>query len=96
MIRDTYVMRDGKLVPKRLAARRDVPARVHITSDTMEPLRHMVTGEILDSKSAFRARTRAAGCEEVGNERAASRARPTDLTPVELDIKRAIAELKSR
>jgi hypothetical protein len=31
-------------------------------------LRHMATGKYLDSKSAFRAATKAAGCVETGNE----------------------------
>lgn len=39
-----------------------------IISDTMEALIHPITGKRMDSKSAFRAVTRAHGCEEVGNE----------------------------
>ncbi|WP_430438992.1 hypothetical protein [Shinella sp.] len=36
--------------------------------DSMDPLWHPSTGEYLDSKSAFRAVTKAHGGEEVGNE----------------------------
>lgn len=40
----------------------------YLISDHMEPLRHMATGQLFDSKSAFRAATRAAGCVELGND----------------------------
>jgi hypothetical protein len=53
-----------------------VPGRVAIISDCQEPLLHPVTGEILDSKSQFRARTRAAGCLELGNDAPAGNFRP--------------------
>lgn len=39
-----------------------------VEDDTMEATMHPVTGEMLDSKSEFRRRTRAAGCIEFGNE----------------------------
>lgn len=48
---------------------RHVPApRVYIISDHMPAARHMATGGMFDSKSAFRAATRAAGCVELGND----------------------------
>lgn len=47
----------------------DVPKRLYIASDTMEPLRHMSNGQMYDSKSRFRAETRARGLTEVGNEK---------------------------
>jgi hypothetical protein len=40
----------------------------HVISDTMEPVKHMGTGRVMDSKSKFRAETRASGCVEIGNE----------------------------
>jgi hypothetical protein len=104
MIRDTFVMRRDsrgklRLVPKRLAppriARND--PKVYVIGDVMEPLRHMATGRIHDSKSRFRADTRATGCVEVGTDPAARRPgkpyQPPDLVPY---VQRAIAELESR
>jgi hypothetical protein len=68
-----------------------------VISDTMEPLKHMGTGRVLDSKSKFRADTRASGCVEVGNDPAALRARPTpEPEGVHMDVKRAMEELRSR
>ena len=63
--------------------------------DQMEPVRHPVTGEMLDSKHKFRQRTRSAGCDEVGNDTAPPRQRERVSKPGE-DIKRAIEELRSR
>jgi len=40
----------------------------YVISDTMIPLKHMGTGEVIDSKAKFRAATRASGCVEIGNE----------------------------
>lgn len=60
-----YVWHEGQWVP----VGRHVPApRVHIISDAMAPLQHMGDGRTYDSKSAFRAATRAAGCVELGND----------------------------
>lgn len=39
-----------------------------IISDHMEAMRHPATGLWADSKSAFRAMTKASGCVEIGNE----------------------------
>lgn len=103
MIRDTFVMRGGRLVRKRMA--RPMPTatghRVHVISDTMPPLKHMGTGRIHDSKAAFRADTRAMGCEEVGNDPAASRdiglkrVEPS-MSEIVQDVKRSLQELRSR
>ncbi len=71
----------------------------YVVSDTMAPTRHMATGRMHDSKSEFRKDTRAAGCEEMGTDPAARRAKPryqvtqADVVP---DVKRAIEQLKSR
>lgn len=40
----------------------------NIISDTMDPLKHMGTGEVLDSKAKYRQATKASGCVEIGNE----------------------------
>lgn len=41
---------------------------VYIISDTMIPLKHMGTGQVIDSKAKYRQATRASGCIELGNE----------------------------
>lgn len=95
----TYVLRNGKLVEKRLAApissQHDAP---HVISDTMDATRNMCDGKYYTSKAKFREVTRAHGCIEVGNEVAAitkprqpeklSRERRRD------EIRRVIAQLK--
>lgn len=94
MARETYVLRNGELVPKSEAA----PLNTHyVVSDTMTPLRHPITGKMMDSKSAFRAVTKAHGCTEVGNEKLIDR-RPqtTALPPVGRDIARAWEQLSRR
>ena len=92
----TYVMRNGRLVQKQAAASACVPC---VISDTMEPLKHHATGRMHDSKAAFRADTRASGCLEVGTDPAAAREQPRyepTMADVVNDVKRAIAELRSR
>ncbi len=92
----TLVYRNGKLVDKNLAGPRHAsdPAP-SVISDTMQPLKHMATGRILDSKSQFRADTRASGTIEVGTDPAALRAAPRpEPKGVRDDVQRAIAELR--
>jgi len=94
MPRETYVLRNGELVPKSEAA----PLNTHyVVSDTMTPLRHPITGKMMDSKSAFRAVTRAHGCTEIGNDQMTDR-RPqtTHLPRVGADIARAWDQLSRR
>jgi len=102
-VRDTYVLRNGRLVPKRLAqplVKANDP-KIHVISDVMDPLKHMGTGRIHTSKAAFRADTRALGCDEVGNDPAATRdiglkrVEPSEYEIVQ-DVKRALQELRSR
>lgn len=93
MIRNTFVMRNGRLVPKSEAAPLSVPTgRVNVISDTMRPMRHPSNGKIYDSKSRFRAETRARGLVEIGNEQPKPR-KAIDMPPVGPDIARAIQEL---
>jgi hypothetical protein len=92
------VYRNGKFVPKHLAGPRHIASKApNVISDSMEPLKHMGTGRTLDSKSAFRADTKASGCIEVGTDPAALRDRPK-IVPrgVHEDVKRAVQELRSR
>lgn len=73
-----------------------VPGRVAIISDYQEPLLHPVTGEILDSKSQFRARTRDSGCVELGND-AQVVTKPPQMDRKELrkDIYDAISQVEA-
>jgi len=92
----TFVIRDGKLVEKRLANRLTRPS-TYVISDIMPDTRHMGTGRWHDSKAAFRADTRACGAVEVGTDPAITReGRKPEPSPVELDVKRAIEQLRSR
>lgn len=50
-----------------IAERSTLPAPM-LALDTMDALWHPHTGQLMDSKSAFRAVTKAAGSEEIGNE----------------------------
>ncbi len=89
--RETYVMRAGKLVLKSQAA----PMRSagpYVQSDYLPELRHPRTGKVMDSKSAFRAVTRAHGCVEVGNETQRD-TRRFDTPDLKSDIARTLSEL---
>lgn len=61
-----------------------------IIRDQMEATLHPATGQVIDSKSAFRAVTRARGYEEVGNETEALLTPPTVSTAP--DLERDIAQ----
>ena len=61
------VYRNGKLVPK-WSIPLDNRSAPYVISDTMAPLKHMGTGKTIDSKSRFRAETKASGCVELGTE----------------------------
>ena len=67
-----------------------------VISDHMEPLLHPVSGEIIDSKSRFRAVTRENGCVELGNDAPMAQNRPpSDRKELREDIRRAIWELEN-
>lgn len=68
---------------------------VHYISDHMDPTVHMATGEVIDSKSKFRQRTREAGCVEVGNEKFPEREKPS-RQQLHNDMRNAIEKLRSR
>lgn len=75
-----YVFRQGKWVeqgsPEDTGFNPDNLNRSHaVIQDSMSPTWHPATGEILESKSAFRRATKAAGCEEYGNDVPKSRDR---------------------
>jgi hypothetical protein len=60
-----YVWHEGQWYP---VGPHVLPPRIHIIGDHMAAARHMANGRTYDSKSAFRAATRAAGCVELGND----------------------------
>lgn len=87
----SYVYRYGKVVDKSTAG--SLAGRVGgVISDTMPGMRHPITQKMMDSKSAFRAVTRAHNCVEVGNEAQRDR-RSVDMPPLKGDIAHAIREL---
>lgn len=91
----TWVYRNGKLVDKRYAEPRDSGPIRGVISDTMPAMRHPITQKVMDSKSSFRAVTRAHGCVEVGNEvqRDTRRLEGFDTKSRSEDIAHAIREL---
>ena len=96
MSRETYVLRDGQLVPKHLAAplhasHGDGPM---IIRDEMDFTRSMIDGSGHTSKRGYYRHVRANGCEIVGNERAPFE-RKNEYQPrgVGESIKRAIEQL---
>ncbi len=91
----TYVYRDGKLVPKHLAAPKGSGRIRGVISDTMDALIHPCTGKLMDSKSEFRKITRAKGGVEVGNERLVDRRHESgmDSNTRKADISQAMREL---
>lgn len=87
MARGTFVMRDGKLVPKHLArplyeskARSSLP-RPHVISDNIGGIHGLVNpsdGKHYTSKAQMRAENRARGLTEVGNESFPERKAPSE------------------
>jgi hypothetical protein len=94
MARVTYVLRNGELVEKRLAAPLHASAEApQVIRDGMDPTLNHATGRFYDSKRAYERDTRRAGCVIVGNERLPE-CRPVELGGVGRDIKHAIEQLK--
>ena len=97
----TYVLRedaDGNfhLVEKHLAPLRESRAFA-VVGDGMDPAVHPANGKVYDSKSRFRAESRARGLEEIGNEYRALTERPRhERPPVEPDVARVYDEVMSR
>lgn len=53
----------------------------YVRSDGMDPIKSMVSGKMHDSKSAYYAEVRRAGCEIVGNDRGGYGAPPQHNLP---------------
>jgi hypothetical protein len=76
-------------------------AEVHnIITDEMDPLWHPATGEMIDSKSKFRERTKASGCVEIGDQMHTLKPYNSGNVPeiggMEEDIGRAYDEVTGR
>lgn len=99
-MRGTFVLRDGKLVPKHLAApltelnRSSLPSPMLIR-DGMDSTWNPVNGQHYDSKRAYEKAVRAAGCEIVGNEKLKASPRPELPDPVH-DVVQAIAQTEAK
>ncbi len=89
---------DGRKVFRKVwepvGKRSDLPTP-YVNSDTMDLTEH-VDGKFYDSKSAFRARTKAEGCIEVGNDPARHRRQPTRKKSTREERRAAIAEAKAK
>lgn len=96
MTRGTYVMRNGKLVPKHLAPPKHSNAKMRqvISDDLGSDLEHhgYADGRQTASKSVFRRWTKEAGLEEKGNDR--ERPRPMKDPDVRSDVAQAIQMLR--
>jgi len=97
-VRTTYVLREGRLVEKRLAAPLNTAgAAPMIRPDGMDPIRSQLDGRLYDSRSAYYASLRAGGAEIVGNDRAPFERRPPFAPQgVAQSVKQAIEQLESR
>jgi hypothetical protein len=65
-----------------------------IISDHMAPLRHPVSGQVIDSKSLFRRATREAGCVELGNDAPAAPSPPQRDASLRTDLHQAWQKLE--
>ncbi len=63
-----WVWRDGKMIEVD-PDWRPKPRAFFVHTDAIAPIQHPITGQLMDSKSAFRQVTKDHGYIEVGNER---------------------------
>ena len=88
-----YVWRDMEWQP--IVVRAPTGRSAMIVRDTMDALRHPVTGKVVDSKSAFRRMTKDAGCVELGNDAASvTERRPDQDRSLRQDIHKAWQKLE--
>lgn len=87
---------ENGMIPRDLAGYEPKSWVVGVISDNMAPIKHMATGEILDSKARFRSATKASGCVEIGNESIKPR-QPIKLSGEQRrnDIRKAIYDLRN-
>lgn len=101
MSRQRFVIRDGNVVEVDLdwtPPPRQGLAAPYLKRDQMDPTWHPATGKMFESKAAFRAETKAAGCVEVGDDSSLTAPRKAILPSKEKrveDIKKAIDDLSS-
>ena len=90
---EVYVYREGLgVIPKS-----EAPPRVsgpYVRADGMDAIECPADGRTYDSKSAYYAAVRAAGCEITAGERV--RPREASMPPVGPDLRRALQQLQSR
>lgn len=92
MVRRTYVLRDGVLVPKELAKPRPVAPYV---IDDIKPYQSMIDGHMVTGgRREHRNHLREHGCIEVGSEDPRKHVRPKEMPRAHQDIKRAIEEVQ--
>lgn len=91
MSRESFVFRNGELIPKHLAGPhpRAASREFQVMPDIAE-FRSPVDGSVISSRSHLRHHNRAHGVAQIGNDRLERRFTPAP--PVEPDILRAIAE----
>lgn len=101
-MRERYVYRNGACVP--ISEAEALPTRYGVRlgegpmviSDTMPAARHMASGKVHESKSAFRRDTKSFGCVEVGNDAPLTRGQPKpNLPPPQADIAEAWDQLSA-
>lgn len=93
MARETYVYRQGKgVIPKSEAE--PLQWATSVRPDGMDAIECPADGRTYDSRSAYYAAVKRAGCEILGNEKQTPR--PRDLPPLRADMKRALEQLRSR
>jgi len=93
-MRKRYVFREGRFIPW------DEAPPLHpkfgqapgLICDSMEPTEHPITGEVFESKSAFREVTKAHGCREVGNDLISKRKQERSDKPLTLEAKKDALE----
>ena len=96
MTRGTFVMRNGKLVPKHKAAPRHLKRVTGVISDDLGAhLEHhgYADGRRTDSKSKFRQWTKDAGLTERGNDREPTR--PVRDPDLRRDVAQALEMVKN-
>lgn len=87
-MRETYVWRDGEIVPKHSVSARQ---RVHVLSDDAV-IKSQFDGKVYTSKARYRAEMKARGLIEVGNERREFEPKPYEPPSFEHDIRRVLSE----
>lgn len=97
MARKIFVYRDGKFVELSETQRETAnkPKTASFIQDSMPPTWHPCDGKTYESKSAFRAVTKASGGEELGNDAPMSAPKPK-MRPVSEDIRKILRAYEER